>query len=412
MGRSWDYDVAIVGGGVVGVTLAAILGRGDLRVAIVEAQPLDQARHRHQAYALSLLSSEIFQGLGLWADLWPTLGPYRQIHLSDVFTDQPAVFTAAQLERPFLGFTAPHHGLFDPLYRLTQDQPHLDWFCPATLNDRQDRGDHQRLVLGTAGGEVAITCGVVVGADGSQSPLRESAQMRRWGWHYGQACVAFTLRHQAPRNDIAFERFRRTGPMGVLPLPGNRCQIVWTQTLAEAQRLTALPAEAFLAFLRPQLDASFGEIALDGDRRMFPVQLRQSWRYVQHRLALVGDAAHCCHPVGGQGLNMGIRDAAALAQVLLTAHRQGEDVGEVRVLRRYQRWRQGENLVILAMTDSLDRLFSAQVWPLVWLRRIAVTVLGSQPWLQRPILQLMTGLRGRKPVIAQGVTPHPVLKSP
>ncbi|MFM7192548.1 MAG: FAD-dependent monooxygenase, partial [Microcystaceae cyanobacterium] len=180
---------------------------------------------------------------------------------------------------------------------------------------------------------------LVVAADGARSTLRTLAGIPTKGWKYWQSCVAFTIQHQAPRNDIAFERFWYSGPMGVLPLPGDRCQIVWTLPHAQAQEVLTLEEGDFLARLQRHLGDDFGEIQLVNPRRLFPVQLMQSDRYVQSRLALVGDAAHCCHPVGGQGLNLGIRDVAALAQTLQEAVNQGKDIGDLAVLKRYERWR-------------------------------------------------------------------------
>jgi 2-octaprenyl-6-methoxyphenol hydroxylase len=189
--------------------------------------------------------------------------------------------------------------------------------------------------------------------------------------------------------------------MGVLPLQGNRCQVVWTAPHAEAQALKDLDEKEFLALLERRTAGLLGRLELDSDRLLFPVQLMQSDRYIQPRLALIGDAAHCCHPVGGQGLNLGIRDAAALAQVMQDAHQRSEDIGAVTVLKRYERWRKQENLAILGFTDCLDRLFSNSWLPVVAIRRLGLWMLRRVRPLKIFALQLMTGLRGRFPQLAQ-----------
>jgi 2-octaprenyl-6-methoxyphenol hydroxylase len=189
--------------------------------------------------------------------------------------------------------------------------------------------------------------------------------------------------------------------MGVLPLPGNRCQIVWTNPHAQAKALQELEEEKFLEKLEQYTGGLLGKLQLVSDRYIFPVQLMQCDRYVQSRLALVGDAAHCCHPVGGQGLNLGIRDAAALAQVLREAYQQKEDIGNLKVLKRYEGWRKQENLIILGFTDFLDRTFSNNWLPVVAVRRLGLWLLQHLKPLKKFALGLMTGLKGRTPQLAQ-----------
>jgi 2-octaprenyl-6-methoxyphenol hydroxylase len=188
--------------------------------------------------------------------------------------------------------------------------------------------------------------------------------------------------------------------MGVLPLPGNRCQVVWTAPHAEAKALKELDEKEFLAELEHRTGGELGHLELDGDRYLFPVQLMHSDRYTLPRLALIGDAAHCCHPVAGQGMNLGIRDAAAIAQILQTAHNSGEDIGDIRVLKRYERWRKTENLTILGFTDFLDRMFSNNFLPVVAIRRLGLWMLRRIHPVKKYALQLMTGLRGRHPELA------------
>ena len=214
--------------------------------------------------------------------------------------------------------------------------------------------------------------------------------------------MAFTVKHTAPENNTAFERFWPSGPMGVLPLPGNRCQIVWTNPHDDAKALAELDEAAFLAKLRTYTGGVLGDLELVSKRQVFPAQLMQCDRYIKNRLALIGDAAHCCHPVGGQGLNMGIRDAASLAQILEAAHRQEKDIGTVKVLKRYEGWRKIENLAILGFTDLLDRLFSNSWLPIVALRRLGLLMMTYLKPLKIFALRLMTGLLGRKPSLAIG----------
>ncbi len=198
------------------------------------------------------------------------------------------------------------------------------------------------------------------------------------------------------------KNFGQVRPFAILPLPGNRCRIVWTAPHAEAKALCAMEDEQFLAELTRRYGQQMGKLELLGDRFIFPVQLMQSDRYVLPRLALIGDAAHNCHPVGGQGLNLGIRDAAALAEILQAANKANKDIGNIHILKRYERWRQWENLTILGFTDLLDRMFSNNFLPLVLVRRLGLGILQRVPIIKVFALKLMIGLKGKTPELGKG----------
>ncbi len=395
-----DCDLAIVGGGIVGATLAAALGRSGLRVAVLEARPQAEVIARSRAYALSVLSSRIFSALGIWDTLRPQIAAFRQIRLSD--GDDPGLvqFLPSDLDTADLGYVGEHGVILRALYDFLATCPQVAWYCPAEVLDFERDAAGLHLRLQTTTGEQRLYTRLLVGADGPRSRVRQLAQIGTQGWRYWQSCVTFVLRHQQPRNDVAFECFWPSGPMGVLPLPGDRCQVVWSAPHAEAQALSELPQAEFQATLAQRFGPMLGPVELVSDRRVFPVQLLQSDRYVQPRLALIGDAAHCCHPVGGQGLNLGIRDAAALAQVLKTAAAAGQDLGDLATLRPYERWRWRENWVMLGFTDVLDRLFSNAWPPLVMVRRWSLWGLRRVAPLRRWALRLMTGLLGRQPQLS------------
>lgn len=396
-----DYDLAIAGGGVAGLTLASALKNSGLKILIIEPQPQEIARQRKQAYAVSLLSGKIFQGIGVWSKMLPNIAKFSQIRLSDENYPTVVQFQPQDLGTEYLGYVAEHRRIITPLQDFLADDPNITWLCPAEVTGVEYLESHAQITVDIAGERKILHTRLVVGADGARSPLRHWAGIKTKGWKYWQSCVAFTIKHQAPRNDIAFERFWSTGPMGVLPLPGNRCQIVWTNPHAQAKALQELDKQEFLAQVEKHTGGLLGKLELEGDRLVFPVQLMQCDRYIQPRLALIGDAAHCCHPVGGQGLNLGIRDAAALAQVLQKAHVQGEDIGSIKVLKPYEGWRKIENLAILVFTDFLDRFFSNNWFPVVAVRRLGLWLMKHIPVLKIFALQLMTGLKGRQPELAR-----------
>ena len=399
--ESLNCDLVIVGGGIVGTTLASALKNSGIRVIIVEAKSLDLAAARRQAYAFSLLSGLIYSGIGVWDKILPKIAKFRHIRLSDGDYPQVVKFEKKDLDNEYLGYVAEHNVVLTTLQEFIASCDNVSWLCPAEVTEVEYKDASATVKVKLNGEEKLIRTKLVVGADGARSRIRHWAGIKTRGWKYWQSCVAFTIKHTAPQNDIAFERFWSTGPMGVLPLPGNRCQIVWTNPHVQAKALQELDEQEFLKKLDHYTGGLLGNLELVSDRFLFPVQLMQCDRYVQSRLALIGDAAHCCHPVGGQGLNLGIRDAASLAQILEAAYTQGEDIGSLKVLKRYQSWRKKENLAILGFTDLLDRTFSNNWLPVVIARRLGLWSLHYIQPLKIFALKLMTGLKGRIPQLAQ-----------
>jgi 2-octaprenyl-6-methoxyphenol hydroxylase len=399
--KSFDYDLVIVGGGIIGLTLACALKDSGLSVALIEAKPYSVAAAKGQAYAVHMLSSRIFQGIGIWDKILPQIATFHRVRLSDADHPEVVEFQPADLGTQVLGYVAEHQALLTPLQEFLQECPNVRYLCPAEVGQTHYHQDGVEISLNVEGESQSIRTRLLVAADGARSRIRQSAGIKTHGWQYWQSCIVAFVKPEKPHNNTAYERFWSSGPFAILPLPGNRCRIVWTEPHEKAKALVALDDEQFLAELSRRYGDQMGHLELEGDRFVFPVQLMQSDRYVLPRLALVGDAAHCCHPVGGQGLNMGIRDVAALAQVIQSAYNQGEDIGNLQVLKRYERWRKQENLTILGFTDLLDRMFSNNLLPVVIIRRLGLLILRRVHPVKKYALRLMTGLRGRLPELAQ-----------
>ena len=398
--KSIDSDIVIVGGGIVGATLASALKNSGLKITIVEAKPLEVAAARTQAYAFSILSSRIYEGIGIWQQILPHIGKFKNIRLSDADFSQVVKFEQKDLKTDYLGYVAQHNVVLTELQKYIAQCPNVSWICPGEVTEVIEQPSFSTVTVKTAEQIHQINAKLIVGADGARSQIRQIAQITTRGWKYWQSCIAFTIKHTAPQNDTAFERFWATGPMGILPLPGNRCQIVWTNPHQRAKDLQQLSTAAFLQELDHYTGGLLGDLELVSDRVIFPVQLMQCDRYIQSRLALIGDAAHCCHPVGGQGLNLGIRDAATLAQILTDAAERQEDIGSLSTLKRYEKWRKKENLAILGFTDFLDRFFSNNWLPIVAVRRLGLWLMAHIKPMKLFALRLMTGLKGKTPKIA------------
>ncbi|NJO80195.1 MAG: FAD-dependent hydroxylase [Cyanobacteria bacterium RM1_2_2] len=396
-----DYDVTIAGSGIVGLTLACALKASGLRVALLDAKPRTAGLHQRRAYAITLMSGRIFSGLGIWDQILPHITTFQQIRLADEDCAAVVNLQPEDLGTPELGYVGEHCVLVQALLDALEDAENLTWLSSAEVLHVNYQPDAAELTISIDGAQRQIRTRLLAAADGSRSSIRQGAGIGTQGWQYWQSCVTAVIRPEKSHENIAREHFWTSGPFATLPLPHNRCQIVLTAPHAEAQRLLEMSDADFLAELDRRYDGQLGKLELVSQRALFPVRLMQSRAYVQSRLALVGDAAHCCHPVGGQGLNLGIRDAAALAQVIQAAAQRGEEIGDLAVLKRYQRWRQIENLAILGFTDLLDRCFSNRWLPLVVLRRLGLQTMRNVRPLKGLALRLMTGLLGRQPELAR-----------
>jgi 2-octaprenyl-6-methoxyphenol hydroxylase len=403
------YDIAIVGGGIVGLTCACALKESGLRVAVIEAQSAEQAASRQRAYAFSPVSANILKSLGLWDAAGRQLTPFQRVKLSDADYPKAITFRPADGRSDAVYYSAEHGVLMSALQSAVAQASNIDYWCESKILETQvnAQGNLQR---NPQSNRLSVVCGeqryefharLLVGADGARSVVRDRANIKTLGWQYWQSCITAVLAPEKPHEYTAYEKFWPSGPFAILPLPNNLCQIVWTAPHAEAKALLALPRAQFLAELQARYGDQMGRLTLVNEPTLFPVQLMQSQDYVQAGVALIGDAAHCCHPVGGQGLNMGIRDAVALAEVLVQAAQAGEDWSSLKVLKRYERWRKRENWFTLSLTDLLNRAFSNRFWPLVIARRWGIWLLDGIGPFKRLILQLMTGFFGKLPAKAK-----------
>ncbi len=398
-----NYDLAIVGGGIIGNTLAVALQNSGLRVVLIESEAQSVSIAKGRAYVLSMLSGQIFAGLGIWERVLPQITQFSQIQISDA--DYPGIVKMypQDLGTAALGYAASHAVLLTALQAKLQTAANTTVICPAQVIGVDYHDPDAEITIQTSDPTtpLKIRAHLVIAADGAKSSLRSQAGIKTTGWNYWQSCITATIKPEQPHQNIAYERFWYAGPIGVLPLADGRCQVVWTLPHQQAEALRDLPVGEFLQELEHCTGGLLGKLELDSQRWLFPVKLMQSKEYTAPRLALIGDAAHCCHPVAGQGMNLGIRDAAALAEVLITAHQSGEDIGSNSVLKRYTNWRKPENWAILAFTDFLDRVFSNRILPIMIIRRIGLLLLDRVPVFKYLALRFMTGLAGKIPQVAR-----------
>jgi 2-octaprenyl-6-methoxyphenol hydroxylase len=398
-----DYDIAIVGGGIIGNTLAVALQNSGLRVVSIESQSASISVAKGRAYVISMLSGRIFAGLGIWNQVLPQVTQFSQIQISDADYAGVVKLYPQDLGTETLGYAASHEVLLTALQEKLHAAANITVMCPAQVVGVEYTATGAEITIQTPDTDrpTTIRASLVIAADGAKSSLRTQAGIQTSGWNYWQSCITATIKPEKPHQNIAYERFWYAGPIGVLPLADGRCQVVWTAPHQQAEELRDLPVAEFLHELEHCTGGLLGKLELDSQRWLFPVKLMQSQQYTAPRLALIGDAAHCCHPVAGQGMNLGIRDATALAEILVAAHQAGEDIGSEAVLKRYTNWRKPENWAILAFTDFLDRMFSTRLLPIVMIRRMGLFLLDRIPGCKYLALRLMTGLAGKIPQVAK-----------
>ena len=390
-----DHDIIIAGGGLNGPALALALAGAGLSVAVIDARPATARAADDfdgRAYALALASRRLLTALGLWGELGPKSQPILRVEAAQGQPGEGAgpfhlSFDSAEIEEGPVGHMLEDRFLYAALLGAMQDEI-------SHLPGRQVTG--QAVQPGHVGVTLddgrTLTARLLVGADGRGSGVASRAGIKRRGWGYGQTALVAAVDHERPHHGTAWQYFMPSGPLAILPLPGNRSSIVWSEPDDTAFAIAALPDEAFLDVLRPRFGDFLGEISLAGPRFSYPLSLSLADSYIASRIALVGDAAHGVHPIAGQGLNLGLRDVAALAEVIVNAARRGEDIGAADVLDRYQRWRRFDATALGLGMDTVNRLFSNENPVLRTARGLGMGMVTAIPPLRRAFMRQAAGL--------------------
>jgi len=403
----FDHDIAIIGGGLNGPALALALTRAGLRVAVIDAQPaqsFENAEFDGRAYALALTSVRLMEGIGIWPKIADNAQPMLEIKVTDgrAGTGPSPMFMHfdhAEIEEGPMGHMVEDRHLRRALLDAVKADPAI-----SMLNSERVTGqtvDPTGVTLTLDSGKT-IHSRLAVGADGRGSDTAERAGIKRIGWSYAQTALVCVVNHEKPHHGIAHQFFMPPGPLAILPLTGNRSLIVWSEGTANAAAINALPEAEYLEVLRPRFGSFLGDISLTGTRYSYPLGLSLAHSMVAPRVALLGDAAHGVHPIAGQGLNAGLRDVAALAEVIADAIRRGEDPGNDAVLARYQEWRRFDNASLALATDSFNRLFSNDNALVRLARDVGMATVNALPGLRRTFIREAAGLTGELPRLMRG----------
>jgi 2-octaprenylphenol hydroxylase len=397
-----DYDVIIVGAGIVGASTAVQLSQTlgpDTRIALVAPTPPAIAQPEPfdpRVVALTAASRQLLTQIGVWPDVSGQRAcPYHHMHVWDGEGSGHIEFAAAELGRDNLGHIVEHRTLNSALERALALTQVTRWTQPVKALQRTGSRIHGV----TLASDDTLHAPLVIAADGARSPLRELAAIGEREWSYRQSAIVATVRTQHPHDFTARQRFMPTGPLALLPLcetpearSGHHCSIVWSADQPLADSLMALDDADFCQALERHFERRLGAIEHVSQRHTFALHQRHAKHYVQPGLALVGDAAHSIHPLAGQGVNLGLLDVACLARELQRAQRRGLSTAEYATLRRYERQRMGHNLAMMAAMESFKRLFGTRQPGLTLLRNYALSGVNTLPALKNQLAQQAMGL--------------------
>jgi len=406
-GMTKASDILIVGGGLNGPALALALAQTGHSVTVIDTLPETlrmKATFDGRAYALALASQRLLDAIEVWDRVAEHAQPMLEIKVTDGHAGAgPSPFFMhfdhAEIEEGPMGYMVEDRHLRRAfLDAMTQEQRITQLSGKTVVSQKTDMAG---VTLALDDGST-VSGQLVVGCDGRRSGTAARAGIKRSGWDYGQTALVCAIEHDLPHHGVAHQFFMPPGPLAILPLTGNRSSIVWSEHTETAQRINAMSETDYLQVLRPRFGDFLGDIRLQGDRFTYPLNLTIANSFISDHLALVGDAAHGMHPIAGQGLNAGLRDVGALAEVLTLAGRRGEDIASTLVLERYQEWRRFDTAALAMATDVFNRMFSNDNPILRMGRDIGMGLVGSLPGLRRSFVREAAGLTGDLPKLLQG----------
>ncbi len=407
------YDVIVVGGGMVGSALACALGEHGLDVALIEAEPVPPLMAGEPAAArvsaISAVSQRILARLGAWPAIEqlpgagggapePRVCAYTDMEVWDASGPGLIHFDAAGIGEPALGWIIENRVIQSALLARAATIDALDVYPGVAVTGFEE--GRNALGVRLADGR-RLSARLLVGADGAQSPLRAWAGIDTMGWGYEQQAVVCRVRCEQPHHDTCWQRFLPGGPLAFLPMYDGSCSIVWSCSRAQARQVLALDDAGFAHALGEAFSHRLGPVLWSGPRAAFPLRLQHAQHYVQPRVALVGDAAHVVHPLAGQGVNLGLLDAAALAELLIERHGAGQDIGAIAGLRRYERARKGDNLLMQAAMDGFKRLFGSPLAPVVFARNAGLLATNALGPLKHLFARRALGFGRELPALAR-----------
>lgn len=400
---NFDADVVVVGGGIIGGTFACLLGQSGLNVILLDAgvrQLNSLKKVDARVFAITRASEQILKKAGAWHRLHEVdIACFRKMHVWDENGLGEINFDSAAICQPTMGYIISHQAIVDALQEKLLDMDNVR--CLWSVSPAFIKEEDNAMLLGTED-DLQFKTKLVVAADGGNSKLRSLANINYQRHDYKQSALACVVTTEHPHAEVARQRFLKRGPLAFLPMTDpHQSAIVWSSSPDHTQRLQEIDKAAFHFELTNAFANELGEIQESTERIVFPLSRAQAEHYTQARLALIGDSAHTVHPLAGLGANLGLLDAAALAEILIDTHERGRDPGRLQVLRRYERWRKGENQNMMYLLDGFKHLFENQMQSVQWLRNFGLDAVDSLPLVKHAILKRAMGLEGDLPKTAK-----------
>ena len=390
------YDIIIVGAGMVGATLACGLAEeaGQLSIAVIDANSpnfdWDKDSYDMRVSAITRASQTIFKNIGVWEKIVEQrVSPYRDMFVWDAGTKGEIHFDSADMGETDLGHIIENRVIVKALHQRIEELPQIELLCPAKLEYIEFNTEQSELRLDD---QTQLSANLIVAADGTRSWVRQQADIAVKGWDFDQAALVTTVKTEKYHQDTAWQRFLNTGPLAFLPLTDGYSSIVWSTSPDEAKRLTEISEAEFALELEHAFESKLGKVESVAGRAVFPLRLFETLNYVKPRLALVGDAAHTIHPLAGQGVNLGLADVASLIEVVVEAINDKKDIGDFKVLRRYERWRRADNRSMLVAMDGLKRLFGSEVSLIKDLRNAGLNITNQLTPIKNLIMRQAMGI--------------------
>ena len=397
-----DSDIIIIGGGLNGSLMAIVAAKFGFSSIVLDSKENDTSRENHfdgRSYALALSSVRLLKNIDVFDDIRDNSQPILDIKILDgKLVQGPSQFSLHfdnnEIHDGPMGQMVEDRFIRNALFAKIYESDQIDYkFASEVMEHKQEKG----FISVTLRNGDKLNTRLVVGADGKNSELARRAGIKKTGWRYNQTALVCAIEHEIEHNGLAWQYFLPNGPLAVLPMKGKRSSVVWTEQHIHAKAVNSYDKTKYTNILEARLGNFLGKFKIIGDRHSYPLELKIADRFVDERLALVGDAAHSIHPIAGQGLNAGFKDIAVLAQVIEDAFLRGEDFGSLGVLKRYEEWRRFDSVQLAYSTDLFNKLFSNENEALRLVRNIGIKMLDSIPIAKQKIIKEAAGLTGELP---------------
>ncbi len=402
-----NTQVLIVGGSITGVTLAIILAQNGVDVTLIERRKITVKKldlFDGRAYALALTTHKMLDALNLWNGLSENSEPILDIEIKTSNNNNNNSLLhfnhldMAENEEP-MGYIIEDRYFRKHLFTQIKNETNVNVQDECYV--KEQKINNGSVVSLLSSGEKIIS-NLVIGCDGQSSDTAKFAKLDQFGWSYDQTSLVCAIDHEKSHKNCAHQLFKPAGPIAILPLPGNRSSIVWTEDTQKAEFISQLNEHDYLNILKSKINFDLGDVSLSGKQFSYPLTLSLRKNFVSNRVALVGDSAHGIHPLAGQGLNLGLRDAASIGEVIINAARRGEDIGSLSVLKRYENWRRFETSVMAAATDVINKTFSNNSNVIRTITNLGLRAINQNNFLKKNFIREAAGLNGNLPNLLRG----------